>query len=65
MPSNNPRVRRIGLIRVSETDEGVRRYLLARLDEISLATPAQPAKPALRQAASAARTNGSLWSPPD
>jgi hypothetical protein len=27
------------LIRVSEPDEGVRRYLLARLDDISLATP--------------------------
>jgi hypothetical protein len=29
----------LGLIRVSEPDEGVRRYLLARLDDISLATP--------------------------
>ncbi len=36
---NNPRIRRLGLIRVSEPDEGVRRYLLARLDDISLATP--------------------------
>jgi hypothetical protein len=35
----NPRIRRLGLIRVSEPDEGVRRYLLARLDDISLATP--------------------------
>ena len=36
---HNPRIRRLGLIRVSEPDEGVRRYLLARLDDISLATP--------------------------
>jgi hypothetical protein len=35
----NPRIRRLGLIRVSQPDEGVRRYLLARLDDISLATP--------------------------
>jgi hypothetical protein len=35
----NPRIRRLGLIRVSQPDEGVRRYLLARLDEISLSTP--------------------------
>jgi hypothetical protein len=39
MGTNNPRIRRIGLIRVSEPDEGVRRYLLARLDDLSLATP--------------------------
>jgi hypothetical protein len=38
MPAN-PRIRRLGLIRVSHPDEGVRRYLLARLDDISLATP--------------------------
>jgi hypothetical protein len=36
---HNPRIRRLGLIRVSQPDEGVRRYLLARLDDISLATP--------------------------
>jgi hypothetical protein len=35
----NPRIKRLGLIRVSQPDEGVRRYLLARLDDISLATP--------------------------
>jgi hypothetical protein len=35
----NPHIRRLGLIRISQPDEGVRRYLLARLDDISLATP--------------------------
>jgi len=35
----NPRIRRLGLIRVGQVDEGVRRYRLARLDDVSLSTP--------------------------
>jgi hypothetical protein len=42
----NPRIRRLGLIRVSQPDERVRRYLLARLDDISLSTPALGSPPA-------------------
>jgi hypothetical protein len=42
----NPRIRRIGLIQVSQQDEGIRRYLLARLDDVSLATPPVPDRPA-------------------
>jgi hypothetical protein len=41
----NPRIRRLGLVRVSQPGEGVRRYLLARLDEISLSTPPVPGIP--------------------
>lgn len=40
----NPRIRRLGLIQVSQQDEGIRRYLLARLDDVSLATPPVPDK---------------------
>jgi hypothetical protein len=36
----------LGLIRVSQPDERVRRYLLARLDDISLSTPALGSPPA-------------------
>ncbi len=32
------------MIQVSHQDEGIRRYLLARLDEVSLATPPVPDK---------------------
>ena len=40
----NPRIRRLGLIQVSHQDEGIRRYLLARLDDVSLATLPVPDK---------------------
>jgi hypothetical protein len=33
------RVNRIGLVPVSSTDRSVRRYRLARLEEVALATP--------------------------
>jgi hypothetical protein len=38
----NPRIRRLGLIPISQQGEGVRRYTLARLEEVSLATPPVP-----------------------
>jgi hypothetical protein len=34
-----PRVNRIGLVPVSQPGEAVRRYRLARLEDVSLATP--------------------------
>ena len=40
----NPRIRRLGLIPISQPGEGVRRYMLARLEEVSLATPPIPDK---------------------
>jgi len=33
------RITRIGLVPISQPDESVRRYRLARLEEVSLATP--------------------------
>lgn len=40
----NPRIRRLGLVPISQQGEGVRRYMLARLEEVSLATPPVPDK---------------------
>jgi hypothetical protein len=34
-----PRINRIGLVPVSQPGEAVRRYRLARLEDVSLATP--------------------------
>jgi hypothetical protein len=36
-----PRVTKIGLVPVSQPGEAVRRYRLARLEDVSLATPAE------------------------
>jgi hypothetical protein len=40
-----PRVNRIGLVPVSQPGEAVRRYRLARLEDVSLATPVSGSLP--------------------
>jgi hypothetical protein len=49
-----PRIRRLGLVRVSREDESVRRYLLARLDDLSLPNRPElaPSTPLQRRATS-------------
>ena len=39
----NPRIRRITLVPYEGPDDELRRYRLARMDEIALATPPNPA----------------------
>lgn len=41
-----PRFTRLAMVRLGGAGEGVRRYGLARLDEIALATPPVRARPA-------------------
>jgi len=41
-----PRFTRLAMVRLGGTGEGVRRYGLARLDEIALATPPVRPRPA-------------------
>jgi hypothetical protein len=41
--SENPRIRRLTLVRSSDPGDEMRRYRLARLDEIALASPPDPA----------------------
>ena len=43
-----PRFTRLAMVRLGGTNEGVRRYGLARLDEIALATPPVRPRPADR-----------------
>ena len=38
-------MRRLAIVRLGGADDGVRRYRLARLDEIALATPPQSVAP--------------------
>lgn len=44
----NPRIRRLTLIPLEGPDEELRRYRLARMDEIALATPPDPSLPERR-----------------
>jgi hypothetical protein len=39
----NPRIRRLALVPFEGPDDALRRYRLARMDEIALATPPDPA----------------------
>ena len=39
----NPRIRRLALVPFEGPDDTLRRYRLARMDEIALATPPDPA----------------------
>jgi hypothetical protein len=38
-------MRRLGMVRLNGPDDGIRRYRLARLDEIAIASPPEEATP--------------------
>jgi hypothetical protein len=44
----NPRIRRLALVPFEGPDDELRRYRLARMDEIALATPPDPSLPERR-----------------
>ena len=46
---SNPNIKRWGLFRMDESRDVVRRYQLARLEEVALAFPVQGTEPARRR----------------
>jgi hypothetical protein len=60
----NPRIRRLALVPFEGPDDELRRYRLARMDEIALATPPDPSLPERRNGDAA---DGAIAdaSPPD
>jgi hypothetical protein len=49
----NPRIRRLALVPFEGPDDELRRYRLARMDEIALATPPDPSLPERRNGSAA------------
>ena len=54
----NPRIRRLTLVPFEGPDDELRRYRLARMDEIALATPPDPSLPERRNGHGAANGSG-------
>jgi hypothetical protein len=54
----NPRIRRLALVPFEGPDDTLRRYRLARMDEIALATPPDPAAAKRQNERPAARPAG-------
>ncbi|MFL5781073.1 MAG: hypothetical protein ACJ760_07170 [Thermoleophilaceae bacterium] len=56
--AQNPRIRRLALVPFEGPDDTLRRYRLARMDEIALATPPDPAATKRQNGQAAAKPAG-------